>query len=793
MPTAVSPVFARVRLLPAISALALLTACGGGSGAAPSSTRPPTTPTPTPTPTPVPTPTPTPTPPPTNFDTREFRDSDGPGFHNAITAWQAGITGAGSIIAIVDSGIDSDSPEFAGRIHPASTDVAGNRGIDGEDDHGTNVALVAAAARDNTGILGIAFNAQVLALRADTPGSCANDTPQDPSLSCLFDDRAIARGIDVAVSSGAKVVNLSLGGGAASRSVLDAVARAARAGIVVVVSAGNGGDGSEPGIDPNQPDPFAASLLQAGGANVIIVGSVDANGQLSDFSNRAGSAAASYLTARGERICCVYDNGRLFVENINGQQFVTVFSGTSFSAPQVSGAVALLAQAFPNLTGAQIVQILLDSARDAGAAGTDALYGRGILDIARALAPAGTTAIAGQSAAFALDQRVAVGSPAMGDALGRGSLSTIVTDRYRRAYNLELGAGMAGASVVPRLHGAVAQYGRSLAAGGRDVTLAFQVNDRSGANQFLRLTPDEAEGARVLAARVAARIAPGTQIGLAIAQDADGLVAQLQGRSGAAFRIAPGVQRDTGFLQQGDTALALRQQVGPWGVTFHTVRGEVRQNFAPRLEEVLDRQRERLPVQSFGLAFDRKLGALAATLGLSWLQEDRSVLGAWFSPALGQHGADSWFVDGAAQWQIGTDWTLGGATRLGLTRARSGDVIAQGSRMFSHGWAFDLTRSNVLATGDAVGLRFSQPLRVEHGGLRVNLPTSYDYASETPGYTIQRFSLAPDGRELIGELAWQGPVKRGRGGASLFYRHQPGHYADAPADVGAMVSFSAGF
>ena len=199
---------------------------------------------------PSPPPPPPPPPPPVNFDTSEFRRSDGPEFHGADAAWRDGATGEGEIIAVIDTGIDSDSPEFDGRIHPDSIDIAGNRGIDPEDDHGTNVALVAAAARDENGVLGIAFEGQVLAIRADMPGSCGADTPQDASLSCLFSDAAIADGIDHAIASGATVINLSLGGDSATPQLLDAVARAANAGIVVVVAAGNGGSGSDPDIDP---------------------------------------------------------------------------------------------------------------------------------------------------------------------------------------------------------------------------------------------------------------------------------------------------------------------------------------------------------------------------------------------------------------------------------------------------------------------------------------------------------------------------------------------------------------
>ncbi|MEL6239580.1 MAG: S8 family peptidase, partial [Pseudomonadota bacterium] len=339
-----------------------------------------------------------------------MRRSEGPEFHGAQVAWEQGATGAGQTIAIIDSGIDSDSPEFAGRIHPDSADVAGDRGIDPENDHGTNVALVAAAGLNGSGVVGNAFEADILAIRADLPGTCGTDTPQDASLGCLFSDSDIAQGIDLAIASGAAVINLSLGGGGASPGLQDAITRAADAGVVVVIAAGNGGDGSNPDIPPDQPDPFAADAVNAGNGNVIIVGSVDEDGEISDFSNLAGDFSASYLTARGDRICCVYEDGDIFVESVGGQQFVTLFSGTSFATPQVAGAVALLAEAFPNLTGTEIVDILLESASDAGTQGTDEVYGAGVLNIAAAFQPLGTTLLAGTNNALSLASDFALGS-----------------------------------------------------------------------------------------------------------------------------------------------------------------------------------------------------------------------------------------------------------------------------------------------------------------------------------------------------------------------------------------------
>ncbi|MBB3991265.1 S8 family peptidase [Croceicoccus naphthovorans] len=323
-------------------AIAALAACGGGGGGGGGGVI--STPAPAPAPSPTPSPSPSPTPTPTaSFNTQEYRTSDGPAQHNAVAAWQVGVTGQGVAIAVIDSGIDSDSREFAGRISPFSMDVAGNRAIDDEDGHGTQVAMVAAAARDNYGVMGIAYDATVVALRADAPGTCSNFDPTDSSSGCSFFDDDIAAGIDRAIEADARVINISLGGGSPSLALTNAMVRAANAGIVVVVSAGNDGGSIDPRLDPDNPDPFASGLLAAAPQNVIIVGSVDENDQFSAFSNKAGSDANFFITARGGDVCCVYQDGELYIEVENGTEYIYVNNGTSFSAPQVAGAAALLA------------------------------------------------------------------------------------------------------------------------------------------------------------------------------------------------------------------------------------------------------------------------------------------------------------------------------------------------------------------------------------------------------------------------------------------------------------------
>ncbi len=794
--------FARSRRLDlgcALGAMALLSGCGGGGGGGGGGgviSTPGPAPAPTPSPAPAPAPTPSPTSSPAaSFDTAEFRRSDGPAFHNATSAWTQGVTGQGSKIAVIDTGIDTDNPEFTGRIDPASADVAGNGTVEAKDSHGTQVALIAAAARNNTGIVGIAYGATITAFRADRPGSCANtSTGAD---GCVFDDRDIATGINRAVTAGVTVINLSLGGDAPSNGLLDAVRRASAAGVVIIVSAGNEGDGSDPDVDPNQPNPFAAGVRNAGGANVIIAGSVNKSSQFSAFSNRAGAQAQFFLSALGERVCCVYENGVLKVDTDASGSFVTLVSGTSFSAPQISGAVALLKQAFPNLTGAQLVDILLASARDAGASGTDATYGRGILDIAAAFAPRGASTLAGSTTRVALGDHTAISSGPMGDAFGQAPLRAVVLDSYQRAYSYDIAQGLQRASVQAKLLGAVDAGTRQVGGGGPALAMAFTLTDGSrGQSSWiapLRLTAEDARAARVLAGRVALKLAPGQQIGFAFKERADGLVAQLQGQDRPAFLIAGDARGDSGFAEGGDVSVAYRRQLGSWGLTASSEQGKAWLGNLRVEDGQLERSRESRRLNAFSLAADRKFGKLETSASVTWLGEHGTVLGAYFSDAFGKGGANTLFLDASGGWRLGEKWRLGGAFRHGWTRPDRAGLIGAGSEFVSRGWSADLTRQGVFGRLDSLGLRISQPLRVERGGLNLTLPVGYDYGTLATTYGTRTLSLTPQGRELDGELAWHGLLMGGDASASLFYRADPGHVASLPDDQGVAVKWAKRF
>ena len=624
----------------------------------------------------------------------------------------------------------------------------------------------------------------MLAIRADTPGSCTTDDSASVD-DCFFADSAITNSINHAVASGAKVINLSLGGeGGVSNSLRNAVANAVAGGTLIVVSAGN--DGSA------QLEGFAAALADAGSGGVIVVGSVDENDMISDFSNRAGTYADRFIAARGEVICCTYEGSEVFVDD---DGFIYLFSGTSFSAPQVSGAAALLAQAFPNLTGVEIAEILFETARDAGAAGMDAIYGQGILDLKAAFQPLGATSLAGSSTKLALGAVTGTGSPAMGDATAGASLTAVVTDRYDRAFQVDLGARMGGAPVRNRLSGAVERRSRNIALGSDRAAIAFSIDAREQARPRIAALELNAEGtkaARVLAARVALDIAPGTSLGFAYGESADTLVTQLQGHDRSAFVIAPSASSAQGLFMRPDASVALRREVSGWGVTLAAESGAVL-NADPFTPAAWRDQREGDRLSTTSIAFDRRHGPFEAALGLRWMAEDETLLGGHFHEAFVMRGADSLFLDVSAGIDFAPGWRFGGSLVEGRTIARAGGLVSSGSRLASRAWSLDLERRSVFADGDALAFRLAQPLRVENGGLRLGLPTAYDYETLTATASIQMLSLSPRGRELIGELGWRGSLLGGTAGTSLFYRRDPGHYEDLPDDKGLTVHWNGKF
>lgn len=762
------------------AAMLALSACGGGGGgggvnstpAPPSNLTPAPTPAPTPTPAPAPAPTPAPTPT-VNYNTQEYLNSNSAVAANAIAAYNAGATGRGIKVAVIDSGINPAISEFAGKIDPASRDVTtAGRELADEQGHGSAVAGVAVAARDNNNMHGVAFDSTVIALRADTPGTCT-DTEGD---GCSFNDLNIARGVDAAVAAGARVINMSLGGSEPGSTLLSAMQRAVAAGVVFVISAGNDGDKPE-GVNA---DPFAAvpatyfpgKIIIAGSVGTTVGGVTSGLDQLSVFSNKAGTAANAYLAALGSG-----------VRTVNKDGVPSRWSGTSFSAPTVSGAVALLASAFPNLTGTQIVDILFRSADDLGAVGTDEIFGRGRLNIARAMQPIGTATLAGSGTP--ITGQTAGAPPAAGDAppVNGSGLGAIILDGYSRAFAVDLARSIRAAPRTEPLRRAL--DGSVMVGGARagGVSIAMTIAQRKDAvGTMLRQTgigPEDLRKARLIAGSAVARLDDRTAIAMGFSEGAKAMERRLSGADAGSFLIAKDVAGNPGFDAKRGTSIAVRRNLGPAAITFSGETGEV---YSERRLTSLDS-----PYRWTNVALDRNFGRTWLSLGLGRLDEKRSLLGGQMTDLLGGGGAATTFLDLEARRELGNGWTASLNARRGWT-SFAGGAFRTGA------YGLDLSRADLLSDGDRLGFRLSQPLRIDGGGFAMSLPTSFNYDTMTPGYSIVRSSLVPRGREVDAELSYQRRLlATGWLGGNVFVRRQPGHIAAADADVGVAARFSLGF
>ena len=738
-----------------------LTACSGGGGGPSSIPSAPTSPTPTPTPTPSPTPTPTPG---VNYDTQEYENSSYAVAAGAIAAYNAGATGQGIKIGIVDSGLNPALPDFTGRIDPSSGDVAGTRGLGDDGGHGTAVTAVAAAARDNQNTMGVAFNATIVSERADQPGSCTQ------SNGCQFPDNAIAAGIDAARVAGVKVINLSLGGSSPGSGLISAMQRAVNAGIILVIAAGNDSTAN--------PDPFALIPAQDFPGSVIIAGSVGVasgagvdNGTISTFSDRAGTGAAYYLTALGY-------NDR--APDQNGTQYL--WSGTSFSAPTITGAVALMAQAFPNLTGKQIVSILFQTADDLGASGVDPVYGNGRLDLQRAFAPIGTTSLAGSQIPVSGSNLPA----AAGDAAAKGqSLGAIILDGYSRAYVMNLAATLHQADVDHPLSRSLQNdvQGSSSALG--PVAIAMSVNRRHDlAPTFLvapvNIGPDDLRQSRLIAGSAIAHLDKTTAVAFGFAEGAKEMERQLTGANGGSFLIAADIADTPGFAAKRYSSMAVRRSFAGFGITMSGETGDVWQEIKTAATGS--------PYRLSTAALDKHIGPNWFSLGFSRLDEKRTLLGGRMSPLLGGGGSSTTFIDAEFRHGFGAGWT----TRI---EGRRGWTNFAGGRFETGAYSFDIIKEKLFWRDDSIGFRLAQPLRIEHGGFQMMLPTSWNYLNATAVDTLTGMSMTPSGREIDGEVSYGSSLLDGSGwiGGNIYFRRDPGHISTMPNDLGAALRFSLAF
>lgn len=257
--------------------------------------------------------------------------------------WQAGFTGKGIKVGIVDTGIDPNHPDFAGRIGQIKDFT--NEGLVDNHGHGTHVAGIigGSGAASNGKYKGVApectfYPAKVL--RGDGSGNSSD----------------VMAGIEWAVQQGVQVINLSLGneGACDGTDALSVLCDAAvRRGVAVCVAAGNSGPG-------------ASTVGSPGCAKTVItIGATTKGDQVAGFSSRGPTSDGRVkpdLCFPGSSIVSCRAAGTSMGMPVDNSY--TSASGTSMATPHASGTCALLLQAKPGLTPQQIKDVLTATTKD---------------------------------------------------------------------------------------------------------------------------------------------------------------------------------------------------------------------------------------------------------------------------------------------------------------------------------------------------------------------------------------------------------------------------------------------
>jgi serine protease len=284
-----------------------------------------------------------------------------------VSAWNTDNTqGAGITVGVVDTGVMADHEDLSGSVltghyflhdNSGGTAFEGDGGTTDPNGHGTHVSGTIAAHYSNAhGISGAAPGTQILPVQV----LCSDGTG-------LSSD--VAGGIVWEVDHGAKVINLSLGGGA-DASELSAVQYADQNNVVVVAAGGNDGT--------NGPASYPAAYSTSQGNVIAVAATTNANPPGHPSYGTSGSHAG-YLDLSAPGGLASNNDSSVSVLSTWNDGGYRAIAGTSMATPHVSAAAALLI-AVANCTDSQVKSRLKATATDLGAVGPDSTFGAGLVN-----------------------------------------------------------------------------------------------------------------------------------------------------------------------------------------------------------------------------------------------------------------------------------------------------------------------------------------------------------------------------------------------------------------------------
>ncbi|MEP4166505.1 S8 family serine peptidase [Maricaulis sp.] len=668
--------------------------------------------------------------------------------------------------------------------------------------HGAAVRSLINAPLDGSGVMGVAQNADLISF-----------DPYDDTQTT--DWGTVELGMSYLALMQTDIVNLSMGVSGWTlapeweRIFTSPFVRLFGDDTLFVLAAGN--DGAAQTVDV---DWTGVNTVE----NLLIVGSVDPGGHISSFSNRPGDAC---LTVRGScqpghRLMdrfLVAPGELILVDDSDGG--VVRVSGTSFAAPLVSGAAALVKGHWGWLEGADLADVLLQSATDLGDEGVDAVYGHGLLNVAGAMAPIDAGDL------YVVDRRgrQVSASDVMIDG-GRlrfryGSSDTVVlfenvNDTFRD-FEISVDALTAGSSLSDNVSSIYAEtyiYERTTGSSGASFTDAGLMDRPVLRRGNLEVTAFA--GATDLQGRGLSREL-GFQTGLRFADRSTGRDVMLGVGEGAlaltgndGFGLfsdhrpeTGGVNPVLGFASGGVFAASGFQLSERTRLTVgSTMNHEERTYLIPGTgeERPLHDGLAAYQAMALNVAIEHRLSDTTTLHGaVTQLHETTGLLGAQGTGPLDfSGGADTSAFSMGVDTELTPRLRLSASTTAAVTRQTAFDsgLLDLDDNIVSTAAQMSIQYSGIAGEADAIRVSLMQPLHVETGSLRYTAARVTDRETGALGFDSQVWELGGE-RPLYTEFLYSTPLPGIMGEASLFARQQvAGNAFDrARNDLAAGASF----
>ncbi len=304
----------------------------------------------------------------------------------ASSAYARGATGDGIQVAVVDTGVYASHSDINANMVTAVTGsdtVNSDNNPNDDDGHGSHVAGIIAAEKNNSYMHGVAYDADIYAFKALNSSGAGSDTTLGNALGLIENIAAIdiinnswGTNADCSSASACRALGTTIYDNWEDLSQLATPK-------ISVFAAGNDGE--------SQPSAECQTMVYNSDINAVSVCVVAtshyagssyyvADGALASFSNKCGKVSAYCIAAPGDYIYSL-------TKTVSSYTFE---SGTSMAAPMVSGGLALIMQEFSSLTPAQVVSRLLTTANDSGEYSQTSIYGHGMMNLNAATAAVGS-------------------------------------------------------------------------------------------------------------------------------------------------------------------------------------------------------------------------------------------------------------------------------------------------------------------------------------------------------------------------------------------------------------------